>query len=533
MNTSATVGTGVRRYGLGRERRLKVESDHDLNDYSIPVKFIECSSQHLAITSPADTTIYYGNRGAGKSLAMLMNFARDLDAGYGDYYIGMILAHIWEGLANVIIESERLFSDLPGARFLKSQQQAHWEFRGGEMLMFKYCSEVRDYSKKVHGKSIAWLGIEEATVWPDSSVIDKAMTTLRPGFSSKVHSVDPKKPIRPLKPRLFIVTNPSEVGRQWFKERYIDGRKLGRMYNREYEVPVRQGGKLLKVKRHKTEIVLFGSFIENPYYDPDARAYLMEACSKNESMRDQWIRGKWDAVVGGILEGIWDPTVHVIPRFAVPSSWYVDRSMDWGSHYPTAVVWWAESDGTEVLIDGKKRIFPKGTLFALAELYTSDSEHKGMGTKASVTSVCKMIKGIEQRLLDDGFIPAIPEPGPADRTIDRQLELESTSIKEKMEYYDIFWTLSDSSQGARINGMALLRQRVEAALGSESSSDYPGLYICHNCVNIIRTVPSLTRDEKKPEDINKQGNVEDHLYDAIRYRVLTDTLAPSVEVGFL
>src|SRR5690606_34931034 len=45
-----------------------------------------------------------------------------------------------------------------------------------------------------------------------------------------------------------------------------------------------------------------------------------------KAMRD----GDWNIVAGGALDDVWSARC-VVPRFAVPSSWYIDRSFDWGS----------------------------------------------------------------------------------------------------------------------------------------------------------------------------------------------------------
>ena len=47
----------------------------------------------------------------------------------------------------------------------------------------------------------------------------------------------------------------------------------------------------------------------------------------------------------------------------------------------------------------------------------------------------------------------------------------------------------------------------------------PGLFFFDTCRHLIRTLPTLPRDSKKPEDVDTQS--EDHAFDAVRYRLLT------------
>ena len=518
---------GVDRRVLRKHEELEeIEKENQVNG-----SVLRYTSQQLAVTSPADITIYYGNRGGGKSVTLLLHFAQYLDAGYGDFYLGVVLANEWEGLANVIHESERMFTGLPGAQFYKSQQQASWTFRCGAELLFRYCSQERHYAKKVHGKSIAWLGIEEATVWATPVVIDKAISTVRPGFLPKKHSANPDKLLPPLRGRVFMTCNPSEVGRVWFKEKYVKNQKPGKIETEVFNIASRRRGRSVMIPEKKTTVLLFSSMIENPHYSEAERAFLYRQCKDHRGLWDMWVLGKWDVSVGGAFEKVWRRDVHVVPRFVIPDGWYVDRSLDWGSTNPTAVVWWAESDGKEVMIDGRRRTFPKGTLFAIQELYTCREDKKYEGTQASVMEVSRRIKRIESELLDYGIISVMPDGGPADVTIGRKNDRGSHSIRDTFDDNEIYWEESDSSRGARINGLVLLKQRFGAAFREEDKGT-PSLYICDNCVNIIRTIPTLNHDEKRVEDIRQGSTVEDHLYDAMRYRALTPDAVKMMSVGF-
>lgn len=518
--------------GVDRRVRRKQEELGEIEEeYKVNGGVLRYTSQQLAVTSPADVTIYYGNRGGGKSVTLLLHFARYLDAGYGDYYLGVVLANEWEGLANVIHESERMFTGLPGAKFFKSQQQASWTFRCGAELLFRYCSQERHYAKKVHGKSIAWLGVEEATVWPNPTVIDKAISTVRPGFLTKKHSADPNNLLPPLRGRVFMTCNPSEDGRVWFRDQFILNRKLGKIYTEVFEIATRRRGRSVMVTEEKSTVVLFSSMIENPHYSETERAFLYWKCKNNKALYDMWVLGKWEVSVGGAFESVWRDEIHVLPRFVIPDRWYVDRTLDWGSYNPTAIIWWAESDGSDVMINGKKRSFPKGTLFAIKELYTGQEDKKYLGTGASVVEISRRLRRIEAELMDSGYISAPPEGGPADVTIGRKNDRGSNSIRDTFEERDIYWEESDSSRGARINGLVLLKQRLAAAFQGDDKGT-PALYVCDNCDNIIRTIPTLNQDDKRVEEIRTGTTIEDHLYDAMRYRVLTPEAIKVMDVVF-
>jgi hypothetical protein len=58
------------------------------------------------------------------------------------------------------------------------------------------------------------------------------------------------------------------------------------------------------------------------------------------------------------------------------------------------------------------------------------------------------------------------------------------------------------------------------------------LYVFDTCRDFIRTVPSIARDEKDPEDVDTEA--EDHIADEVRYRILAaHRLLTQVKVGGL
>ena len=77
----------------------------------------------------------------------------------------------------------------------------------------------------------------------------------------------------------------------------------------------------------------------------------------------------------------------------------------------------------------------------------------------------------------------------------------------------ISWTQADKRPGSRKLGWERIRTMMQNA-GSEE----PGLYIFNSCRQFIRTVPTLTRDTRDPDDVD--SNAEDHIADETRYRLM-------------
>jgi len=72
-----------------------------------------------------------------------------------------------------------------------------------------------------------------------------------------------------------------------------------------------------------------------------------------KAMRD----GDWNIVAGGMFDDLWTPSVHIVRSFEIPYSWKINRGFDWGSSKPFSVLWFAESDGTDITYpDGVREV---------------------------------------------------------------------------------------------------------------------------------------------------------------------------------
>jgi hypothetical protein len=137
---------------------------------------------------------------------------------------------------------------------------------------------------------------------------------------------------------------------------------------------------------------------------------------------------------------------------------------------------------------------PKGSIIILREWYGGNA--KGEGMKLSLHEIGQGIAERERGLK--------VEAGPADNQIYE--EHGGMSIAETLAQYGVYFTRSDK---ARISGWNQLRARLKG------DRDKPLIYVTRGCPNVIRTIPLLQHDDKKPEDINTDG--DDHCADVVRY----------------
>jgi len=237
--------------------------------------------------------------------------------------------------------------------------------------------------------------------------------------------------------------------------------------------------------------------------------------------------GDWNIVAGGMLDDLWKPDTHVMQPFEIPRTWRRDRSFDWGESKPFAVAWYAESDGCEVtLADGARRSFPRGTVFQIAE-WDGWNGKPNEGCHMTAAEIAMGIREREARW----FAGQVIEPGPADSSIfDGE---RGATIADKMAARGVTWTTADKSPGSRVAGADAIRARLKAA--QKQPMEDPGLFFFDRAPDgadcrdgAIRTLPTLPRDERKPDDVDTKA--EDHSYDGLRYRLLTPR--PVVRLGY-
>jgi hypothetical protein len=489
-------------------------------------------SQALAMTCPAHVILYEGTRGPGKTDAQLMFFRKYVGMGYGRYWRGVIFDREYKNLDDLVSKSQRWFPALSGpkAKFLSSNADYKWVWETGEELLFRQIKREADYWN-YHGQEFPFIGWNELAKYPDSKLFDAMFSCNRSSFLPQKHPIIeagtenvtylPEIPLV-----AFATTNPYGPGHNWVKRRFINPAPPGAMVRRTLNVFNPRTQTRQDITKYQARI--FGSYKENIYLAPEYVAELESI--REENKRRAWLWGDWDIVAGGAIDDVWKEEVHILPRFKVPKEWRIDRSFDWGSSHPFSVGWWAEANGEEVeMPDGSTFCPPKGTLIRIAEWYGTQEVGTNEGLKLSAKAVAEGILEREKALLSQGWIRTAPRPGPADNQIYNVTEKDQDTIAKKMEDAGVYWKRSDKSAGSRINGLQLLRDRLEASVDNVG----PGIYCMRNCAASIETLPTLPRDEKNIDDVDTDA--EDHIYDEWRYRVLASNnrAATNIPVNFI
>lgn len=467
-----------------------------------------------------------------------MAFRKNVGKGYGQFWRGVIFDRQYKNLDDLVAKSKKWFYEFgDGAEFRMSTKDYKWIWPTGEELLFRVLENEDDYWN-YHGQEFPFIGWNELTKFATRKLYDAMMSCNRSSFLPVEHT--PKNedgtyrtpdglPLPEIPLVVFSTTNPYGPGHNWVKSDFIDAAKPGEVVRVTTNVfnPRTQAREDVT----KTQVRIFGSYKENRYLSPLYIAELENTSEPNK--RRAWLWGDWDIVAGGAIDDLWDPKVHVLPRFIIPDSWKVNRSFDWGSSQPFSVGWWAEADGTEVdLPDGRCFCPPKGSLIRLYEWYGTKKIGTNEGLKMSATNVAKGILEREADLVRAGWIEKTPSPGPADNAIRNVTEKDSDSVEKKMSDAKVRWTESDKKPGSRKNGLQMLRDRLESAVkyfnGEEKPG--PGVWFMDICRASLSTLPVLPRDSNDPDDVDTEA--EDHVYDDVRYRVLAGSIrgATSIKV---
>ena len=430
--------------------------------------------------------------------ALLMDYARDVGKGWGANWRGVLFRRTFKELEDVVGKSKRWFSRLfPDAEFRASPVSYKWVFKDGEELAFRHASKGSDYLE-FHGHEIPWLGFEELTSWPSLDFYHQMKSVSRstvPGMPRRIRST----------------TNPYGPGHNLVKSYFIDPAPARRLITDK-----ETGLQRMRVTGHWSENIYL--LRETPDYPA-----IIALSASNESQKKAWLDGSWDITAGGMFDDIWDNAIHVLRPFDIPSSWRVDRSFDWGDSKPFSVGWHAESDGTPVSAGGIERVFPRGSLIRINEWYGwTGKPNEGLRWTDQMIA-----EGIMDRETTMSLSSKIKK-GPADVMTFHARPGEPTTSEVMRKRGVGFVRSARGNRGARKRGWAACRRMLEAA--KIPKGEYPGYWVFDNCRQFLRTVPSLPRSARDPDDVDTE--TEDHIGDEWRYRVMAPKRGPARSFNF-
>lgn len=452
-------------------------------------------SQFIFLQCPVFEALYEGTRGPGKTLTLIMDFAKDVGKGYGGAWRGVLFRKTFGDLDDVVRKIEEWFKQLyPGFQFLRSKSDYAAVWPTGEKLLLRHMKDEGDYHE-YHGHEYPWIGWEELTQWENDKAYKLMMSCCRP-------------PKAGVPCRVRATTNPYGVGHNWVKRRF----QLPRMRGRVIQNP----GEMARVAIH-------GNLSENFLLlqsAPDYPKQIREA-AVNPAQAEAWLAGSWDVTAGGMIDDLWSERIHLLPSIPVeriPRGWTVTRAYDHGQSRPFACGWFLESNGEPIVINNRLIGNIRGDIILWMEWYgTTGNDDEGIRLASG-----KIGEGIRDREIDAGLRINTYQrviPGPADTEIFNKLsDRDGRCPADDMADKEVLWERADKSPGSRKRGWERLRTMLQDAIpNTDGTRERPGFFVCQNCQWWLAMCPPMPRDEEDLDEVPEK--YEDHLADMTRYRL--------------
>lgn len=488
-----TRATGPK--GTGKQRRRPKNSKDRVSEQETPkvpatpqTEKVDIESAQKVIFQPnpgpqtdflsatEQEVLYGGAAGGGKSYAMLADPVRYFNNPNANM---LLVRRTTEELRELIQVSKQLYPEaIPGIKFLERDKT--WIAPSGARLWMSYLDRDDDASR-YQGQAFSWVGFDELTQWPTPY----AWNYLR----SRLRSAD-NELSKQLAQR--ATSNPGGPGHSWVKKMFVDPEVPGKSFWAQdpetHETLLWPPDSVYAKENDLVGKPMFkrrfipASLFDNPYLSKDGM-YEANLLSLPEHQRRQLLEGDWDINEGAAFPEF-NRNVHVIEPYYIPDSWTKFRACDYGYGSASGVLWFAVAPDEQIIV--------------YRELYT----HKVLATDlADMVLEEEMGEKIRFGVLDSSLWHKRGDTGP--------------SLAEQMIMKGCRWRPSDRSAGSRVSGKNEVHRRLQV----DEFTEQPRLVIFNSCKNLIEQLPALPLDKNNPEDVDTKS--EDHLYDALRYGLMS------------
>jgi phage terminase large subunit len=257
--------------------------------------------------------------------------------------------------------------------------------------------------------------------------------------------------------RIYLTCNPGGEGHQWVKRLFID---------RDYtstENPDDYYFIQAKVTDNK-------ALMES---DPE---YIKSLEALPEHLRSAWLDGNWDAFIGQYFTDFKRDT-HVCDPFEIPKEWRRYRAFDYG--LDRLACYWIAVDSTR-------------TAYVYKELCESD---------LPISTACERIE--ETNDGDDIYLTLAPP--------DMWSRSQETGRSKAAIFQENGLDIVKSSNN-REAGWLAIKEMLKV-----DSNGFTRLKIFSNCTELIKCLPALQIDKKKPTDCSTEPHDITHAPDGLRY----------------
>ncbi|HXP68049.1 MAG TPA: hypothetical protein VOA88_02090 [Candidatus Dormibacteraeota bacterium] len=426
--------------------------------------------------SPAKYRLFGGAAGPGKSMALLMEAVVQANDNMGSNTL--LLRRTFPELEQSLLLYFR--KEIPRELYSSFNDSKHVvTWLNGSTTRFGYCAAENDVYQ-YQGAEFLFIGIDELTLF-----------TLRQWQFLTSRN---RCPIARTFPNMAGATNPGNIGHAWVKSLWIDKQPAPGMENPECYDP--SDYDFVSARVH-----------DNPIYAADQN-YLKTLAALPSHLRRAFLDGDWEVFAGQYFDNF-DVTRHIARAETVDWKPWWPRwiSIDWGFEHPSATYWHAAAPGRD-------EIAPRQSVITYREYVTHrtaprDLAHEIIARSVAQASACAPLPGHNPLDLGSRTISHPHEkidaiylsPDAFARRTDE------ASIADQMG--DVFaaadFPRPIPADNDRIGGWMLMYQMLDA----------DEWLLTDNCIELIRTIPTLVRDMARIEDIEKMDG--DDPADAARY----------------
>lgn len=451
----------------------------------VDIAYEPTQRQRLFHASECDEVLYGGAAGGGKSYAICWDaFLRCMTyPGTHAYLFRRTIPELEMTLVRTML------SIVPKALGKYTAGTHEMKFVNGSVAHFCFLQNEGDGLLRYQGAEIHWLYFDELTHFT-KAMYDYLRTRLR--AEKRLGIV----------PCVRCASNPGGPGHAWVKARFVDSTHGGREVR---EIVVESS--VLGTKAVRRVAYIPARPTDNPHITKD---YIVELEQKPEALRRALLMGEWDAFDGQAFPEFTDDPAHyrdglythVIEPFEIPTHWPRYVSFDHGYTRPYSFGVWAVDE--------------EGRAYRYKELYGCVSGEANTGVQQPPGEIARELASLLESEMREGLrVTGVADPAIWDRS-------RGMSVEEQIRsgFGAVTFRKGDNT---RLPGKMQLHERLK--FGGDGR---PMLYVFRTCRDFIRTVPALTYDSRRPEDIDTAG--EDHIYDETRYFLMSRPIAPRAGV---
>jgi phage terminase large subunit len=333
-------------------------------------------------------------------------------------------------------------------------QSKEFVFPNGSRIVLGYCAAESDVLH-YQGQAYDVIFMEEATQFTEFQFQTLTESNRSSGLCKESFN-----------PRMYFTCNPGGVGHEWVKRLFID---------RQY-----------RNKEQPEDYTFIKSLVyENKFLMENSPDYVRTLENLPEDRRKAMLYGDWDIFEGQYF-GEFSRDIHVCEPFSIPSHWRWYFTMDYGFDMAAFYL---------IAVDEQQRGY------VVQEFCQGKDNGKD---PLIISDAAKIVKD----MVDGKHISAYLAP--PDLWNSRQET--GKSVATIFAEHGIYLTKTSND---RIDGWMAVKEWLKP-FDDVDGRKTAKLQIFANCTNLIKCLPALQYDDKKPSDVASEPHDITHSPDAIR-----------------